>query len=173
MEDDMAIRKKISKEQYENVLKAIKKNKHKKIDRKLQIIKLRYEGLSNIDISKKLNCCQSTISKIVSTFLRESLEEFSKLNYRGNNRSLTEEEEDEILKEFNEKSEKGQIVTVKEIKAAFDKKIGKDTGRGYIYMLLKRKGYRKVMPRNKHPKKASKEVISTSKKLKFVHENSC
>ena len=41
----------------------------------------------------------------------------------------------------------------------------KDTGRGYIYMLLKRKGYRKVMPRSKHPKKAKEEAIEASKKL--------
>ena len=41
----------------------------------------------------------------------------------------------------------------------------KDTGRGYIYMLLKRHGWRKVMPRAKHPKKADEEVIQASKKL--------
>ncbi len=45
-------------------------------------------------------------------------------------------------------AEAGQIVTVKEIKAAFDKVRGKDTGRGYIYMLLKRHGWRKAMPRS-------------------------
>ena len=69
------------------------------------------------------------------------------------------------MKKFEDKAEKGQIVTVKDIKQAFDKKIGKDTGRGYIYMVLDRHNWRKVMPRSKHPKKASEEAIETSKKL--------
>jgi len=47
---------------------------------------------------------------------------------------LSVEEEDAILTEFEEKANKGQI------KTAFDKKMGKDTGRGYIYTVLKRKG---------------------------------
>ncbi len=34
-------------------------------------------------------------------------------------------------------------------------------------MVLKRKGWRKVMPRSKHPKKASPEAIEASKKLKL------
>ncbi len=51
------------------------------------------------------------------------------------------------------------------IKKAFDKKRGKDTGRGYVYMLLKRHKVRKVMPRTAHPKKATEEVIEASKKL--------
>ena len=77
---------------------------------------------------------------------------------------MSVEEEDAILSEFEEKANKGQIITVQQIKAAFDKKVGKDTGRGYIYMVLKRKGWRKVMPRSKHPKKADQEEIEKSKK---------
>ena len=69
----------------------------------------------------------------------------------GNHRSLSEAE--------------GHIVTAQDIKKVFDERIGKDTGRGYIYMLLKRHGWRKVMPRAKHPKKADEEVIQASKKL--------
>ncbi len=156
----------ITKEEYEKVLEKIKENKHKKIDKKLQVIKNRYEGVSNKEIAEKVDYNIRTIPKIVENFKKENIEEFTKLKYGGNHRSLSEQQEDEILEEFEEKANKGQIVTVKEIKQAFDEKIGKDTGRGYIYKVLKRKGYRKIMPRNKHPKKASEEVINTSKKLK-------
>jgi transposase len=78
---------------------------------------------------------------------------------------LSYAEEAAILKEFDEKVAEGRVVTVSEIKKAFDEKRGKDTGRGYIYMLLKRHEYRMVMPRSKHPKKASDEEIESSKKL--------
>ena len=79
---------------------------------------------------------------------------------------MSESEEREILKEFEEDAAKGTVVIAREIKRAFDGKLGRDTGRGYIYMLLKRHNWRKVMPRSKHPKKANKEAIEASKKLK-------
>ncbi len=161
---------KITTDEYNQVLKALKNNKHKKIEKKLQVIKLRYEGMKNSDICKKLEYSEPTVINLIKEFKSSNIEEFTKLKYGGNHRSLTEAEEDEILKRFEQKANKGHIVTVKEIKAAFDEKIGKDTGRGYIYMLLKRKGYRKVMPRSKHPQKASQEVIETSKKLNQQQE---
>ena len=61
-----------------------------------------------------------------------------------------------------------EVVTAQDIKRAFDEVRGKDTGRGYIYMLLERHGWRKVMPRSKHPKAANEEACEVSKKLKPV-----
>ncbi len=139
----MSVKTTITREEYEQVLKFLKVNRHKCIDRKLNIIKLRYEGLSNKEISEKLACDISTITRNIAAFKRKGIKEFSTLKYGGNHRSLTEEEEDKILQSFKKKMNKGEIVTVKEIKQAFDEKIGKDTGRGYIYMLLKRKGFQK------------------------------
>jgi hypothetical protein len=55
------------------------------------------------------------------------------------------------------------IVTVQEIKAIFDEKLGRDTGRGYIYMSLKRHKWHKVMPRPRHPKKADDKAVDASK----------
>lgn len=79
---------------------------------------------------------------------------------------MSEAEEQEILDRFEQKANAGQIVTVQEIKKAFDERIGKDTGRGYIYMVLARHNWRKVMPRSKHPKKADEETIAATKKLR-------
>ncbi len=81
---------------------------------------------------------------------------------------MSEAEEEEILAGFKAKAEAGQVVIAKDIKEAFDKKLDRDTGRGYIYMLLERHGWRKVLPRSKHPKKASKEAIEASKKLNVL-----
>ncbi len=95
----------------------------------------------------------------------EKMSRFQISNDKTHHRALTDAEEDAILAPFEKAAEAGQAVTVKEIKAAFDKVRGKDTGRGYIYMLLKRHGWRKVMPRSKHPKAANEEVCDASKKL--------
>lgn len=155
---------KITEEEYKAVKKAAKKNKHKKIDKKLQIIILRYEGMTCKEIGEKLGYSKQCVSRLCGEFKRYGLDEYIKLKYKGNHRSLSVEEEDAILAEFEEKANKGQVITVQQIKEAFDKKIGKDTGRGYIYMVLKRKGWRKVMPRSKHPKRASQEETEKSKK---------
>ena len=71
----------------------------------------------------------------------------------------------EILSRFDEESMNGEIVEIKDIKQAFEKEIGQETRTGYIYEVLKRHGWRKVMPRAKHPKKADDEAIEASKKL--------
>ena len=75
------------------------------------------------------------------------------------------EQETAILEVFFKEAEAGHELTVKEIKAEFDKACGKDTGNAYIYKLLKRHQWRKVMPRLKHPKSADEEVCNASKKL--------
>ena len=107
---------------------------------------------------------EMTVKRMVAEDRDKGLEEFIRNKYTGgNHRSLSEEEEKEILSRFEKLAEAGQVVTGQDIKKAFDERIGKDTGRGYIYMLLKRHGWRKVMPRAKHPKKADEEAIEASK----------
>lgn len=79
------------------------------------------------------------------------------------------EKEAELLEPFRVKAKEGQIVDISEIKASYEEAVGHRIGNAQIYRVLARHGWRKVMPRSKHPKKASEEVIETSKKLK--HES--
>ena len=79
---------------------------------------------------------------------------------------MSVEKEGEILAPFKERAEKGEIIEISEIKAAYQAEVDHPIGNSQIYFVLHRHGWRKVMPRSKHPKKASKEVIETSKKLK-------
>ena len=62
-------------------------------------------------------------------------------------------------------AEAGHIVEISKIKAAYVEKVGHSIGNGQIYCVLKRHGWRKVMPRSQHPQKASDEAIEASKKL--------
>lgn len=81
------------------------------------------------------------------------------------------EEESELLDRFQKKAEQGQVLDIREIADAYEKVVGHPVSRGQIYRVLHRHGWRKVMPRSKHPKKASDEVIATSKKLTSESEN--
>ena len=161
----------ITEEEYTAAKEAVRINKHKRVDKRLQVILMRYEGYKDIEISEKLGYSRKRISQLCAEFKAVGLETYAKLKYGGNNRALSIEEEREILKAFEEKATQGELVTVQSIKGAFDEKRGKDTGRGYIYMLLERHGWRKVMPRSKHPNKANDEAIEASKKLTLESKN--
>ena len=83
---------------------------------------------------------------------------------------MTPEEERALLEPFREKAKKGQIVEVSEIKASYEQAVGHTIGGSQIYYVLRRNGWRKIMPRSEHPKKADEEVIETSKKLTIKSE---
>ena len=55
---------------------------------------------------------------------------------------------------------------IKEIVAAYQKAVPHKIRDMQIYSVLHRHGWRKIMPRSRHPKKASEEAIEASKKLK-------
>lgn len=150
---------------YEMLMNAIMKNKLKRVDKRLQVIRLYLEGEAQSVIAKKLGFTRVWVCNLIKEYHQKGLEEYSRHKYGGNHRNMSEDAEREILSQFEDDSNSGKIVVAKTIKKAFDEKLGKDTGRGYIYMLLKRHKARKVAPRTAHPKKASDEVIETSKKL--------
>lgn len=156
----------ISTDEYEKLIETEKRCKDKRTSKKITILIMRFSGVSIAETAKRMNCSKRTVSRLVSEYRKQGLEEFVRCKYvGGNHRSLSEAEEKEILARYEKMAEEGHIVTAQDIKKAFDERIGKDTGRGYIYMLLKRHGWRKVMPRAKHPRKADEEAIEASKKL--------
>lgn len=56
------------------------------------------------------------------------------------------------------------MIEVCKIKAAYIEKVGHSIGNGQVYYMLKKRGWRKIMPRSQHPNKASEEAIEASKK---------
>ena len=146
----------ISAESYQEIVEAEKATKSKRLSKKLSILLIRFGGKTIAETAEQMNC---------SEYMKSGLKEFMRTKQQGNHRLLSLEKEKEILSRFDEESMNGEIVEIKDIKQAFDKEIGKETRTGYIYEVLKRHGWRKVMPRAKHPKKADDEAIEASKKL--------
>jgi transposase len=158
---------KIAVEEAVKIREARKANKDKRIDRRLQVLLLRAEGKRASEIAEVCQYNKKGISRIVSRYNKFGLEAMYNNNYKGNRRNLTFLQEEEMLKEFERSANAGQMITTGEMKAAYEKRIGHKSGGSTIYMLLKRHGWRKVMPRSKHPDKASEEAIEASKKLTF------
>lgn len=76
---------------------------------------------------------------------------------------MSEEEEKLFLEPFYQKAERGELTTAKEIKIAYEEQIGHKVNKTTIYDKLSRHGWRKILPRGRHPK-ADIEAQETFKK---------
>jgi len=70
---------------------------------------------------------------------------------------MTLEEEQNLLVAFFERAGKGELVTIKQIKQAYEKVMGHKVDETTIYRLLKRHRWRKVMPRPYNPQADKQE----------------
>lgn len=167
----MALKHTFSKEEISEIENARKINKNKRVEARLKALELRAKGLADEEIAKQTGFYPSTISRLVTKYKKNGIEAITGNHYRGNHRNMSIEEEAAILAPFREKAEKGQIVEIKEIKAAYQAKVDHPISDSQIYFVLHRHGWRKVMPRSKHPKKADDKTIEASKKLKLEQKN--
>lgn len=161
---------KVSKTQAEEIMKKRKTIKDKRVDKRLWAVQLRGEGMGNPEIAEKLDTSTKVVSRWVSAYSNGGIEALMGGKFGGNRRNMSFEKETQILAEFKARAKTGQLVEVSEIKQAYEEAVGHSIGGGQIYRVLKRHGWRKVMPRAKHPKRASDEVIEASKKLTFDSE---
>jgi transposase len=144
-----------------------RKNKDKRIEKRLHGLELRGRGLTNEQVGEEIGVHAQTVTKWMSEYKKNGLIEFAKKHHVGNHRNLSFAAEAELLAPFIECAKAGQMVEVSEILAAYEARIGRSTEKdhGRIYRVLERHGWRKIMPRSKHPKKAKEEDIEASKKL--------
>ena len=164
----MAKKYEITKEQKEEIEAARKRNRNKRTEAKLKVLVLRAEGKTAKEIHQITGYHPAYVSTLVSKYIHGGLEAITGNHYKGNRRNIREEEEAELLRPFEEKAEKGQIVETSKIKEEYEKRVGHKIGSGQIYRVLKRQGWRKVMPRSRHPKKAGEEEIESSKELTIL-----
>lgn len=157
----------IDEKKKQELIAARNANKNKNVDKRLRALILRAEGKRNAQIAEMTEYNASYVSQLVSIYCNEGLAAIVENHYTGNHRNLSFDEEEELLQPFKEAAMAGKIVEVGEIKLEYEKAIGRslDSSHGQIYYVLERHGWRKVMPRSKHPNKASEEEIESSKKL--------
>lgn len=157
----------ISAEKAAEIEEARKTITDKKVDRRLHAVQLRGEGMTNQEIAEKLDTSDKMVSQWVSAYMNNGgIKALLPKKRIGMHRNMSIGEEKEFLSTYTKQAEAGQIVDLNEIKKAYIEKVGHSIGGSQIYRMLERHGWRKVMPRSKHPQKASDEVIEASKKLK-------
>ena len=163
----MPKRKTITDLQIAELKKARGETRNKNVDKRLKALLMYATGSKRSEIAKTTEFAEGYISELVTKYCNLGIDAIIGNHYKGNHRNLSFEEEVELLEEFRAEAESGQIVETKRIKESYEAKTGKslDNNKGQIYNVLKRHNWRRVMPRSKHPKKASDEVIEASKNL--------
>lgn len=157
---------KINAEEAEVIQEKRREIKDKKVDKRLYAVQLRGEGQKNSEIAEKLDTSPKVVSRWVAAYRNGGIEALLPGKFGGNHRNATIEEELDFMEQFRTAAENGQIISVSEIAEAYDKRFGKShASYSTVYYLLHKLGWRKVMPRSKHPNKASDEAIEASKKL--------
>ena len=154
-----------TKEDRAIIAAARKANKDKRAEKRLYALELRASGKSGAEVAARTGFKAVYISQLTAKYVAGGIEAISGNHYGGNRRNISVEEEAKLLEAFHEKAEAGQIIEISEIKESYEDAVGHTIGSSQIYRVLQRHGWRKVMPRSRHPKKASEEVIETSKKL--------
>lgn len=162
----MPFRHTITQEQLEELKKARKQNKDKHVEYRLKALILHAEKTPREVIASKTDYEISYISSLVTKYLKNGLSAIVENNYTSHRRNLSLEEESNFMLPFIEDACQGKVVSVREIKKAYEEYTGKslEKSHGQIYKVLSRQGWRIVMPRSKHPNKASEEEIEASKK---------
>ena len=166
----MGSKYRFSNEEIDAIKEARRANKDKRADARLKALELRAEGMKAKEVSQATGFHAAYVTTLVAIYREKGLEYISGNHYGGNRRNMSFEEEASILAPFKERAEKGELVETSEIKMAYQKAVGHSIGTSQIYYVLHRHGWRKVMPRSRHPQKADEEVIETSKKLKLNSE---
>ena len=161
----MASRYKFTEEQIKEIEQARRDNKDKRAEARLKALELRAKGWDAEKVSKATGFHASSVTRLVAKYRDHGIEAIAGNHYGGNRRNMSIEEEAAILVPFKERAEKSELVEISEIANAYQAAVDHSVCKAQIYRVLHRHGWRKVMPRSKHPKKASEEEIAASKKL--------
>ena len=168
----MKITYKTSIEEAKKIRERMKTAKDKNVYRRMEAIALLGEGKTPMEVAEITKYNEKYVRTLGCEFHKKGLEAFTIAGRKGrNHRLMNSEESEKFLKQFNEKAEKGQIITIEEIAGVLDKETGKQhKSLSTVYYFMHSHGWRKIMPRSKHPQKASDEVVEASKKLTLESE---
>lgn len=110
-------------------------------------------GSSAAEIAQLLGWSTATVYAIHSRWAKEGDALFD-LRRRGGRRheNLSIEQEAALLTPFVQRAEAGGMLTVSDIQQAYEARVGRPVAPSTIYRLLGRHGWRKVVPRPRHPK---------------------
>lgn len=111
------------------------------------------------EIAQCVGVSKSLVGKIISEYRKNGIQAVEVKSGGGRYHSyISREEEKNFLDVWYQKAECGELVTAKEIQVAYEEYIGRNVHKTTIYDMLRRHGWRKIVPRRKHPKAEEQEA---------------
>src|SRR5271157_5770440 len=121
---------------------------------RIQMILLRESGMTQPAIAEAMGVSLSTVNRAHTAYDHGGLKALKPKPIGGRQReNMTLAEEKALLNRFAKAAGAGEMLNIHDIKAAYEKAIGHETGNSTVYNLLGRHGWRKLMPRPFHPKR--------------------
>lgn len=110
-------------------------------------------GSTAAEIAQLLGWSTTTVHVMHSRWAKEG-EAIFEVRTRGgrHHQYLTPQQESELLAPFVQRTQAGGMLTVTEVQQAYRERSGREVARSTIYRLLERHGWRKIVPRPRHPK---------------------
>ena len=142
-----------------DILEEFSKDHAHHVYKRILVLKMKaVDGMRSEEVAKVCGLCHTSVNKIVNRYKLEGMQAIIGKRHHGGHRYMTLEEEKAFLARFQAEGEAGKIIEVTDIHLAFQEAVGHSVTRDAIYYLLKKHKWRKVMPRGRHPKKASAEA---------------
>lgn len=158
-------REKYTEEERAEIVCENERNHASHVYKRLLALKLKaIEGMRSEDAARISGLSQAGVNQIVRRYKEQGMEAIIGRRHNHGKRYMTYEQEVAFLAQFREAGEAGRVIEVTDIYQAYQKAVGHPVTRNAIYYLLKKHGWRKIMPRGQHPKKASDEAIQAYKK---------
>lgn len=105
------------------------------------------------DIARHAGVSKGFVRRVIQEYNRQGEAGVSKPGKGGRrNCYLSWSQEQQLIESFKERARKGHIATAKEIKNAYEQKVGQQVHKTTIYRLLERHQWHKIVPRPSHPK---------------------
>ena len=111
------------------------------------------QDLSTEAIAQAVGLSVSHVRRVWSAYLRGGLAD-GQGRAKGGRRhqNLTPAQEGAVLGPWQEQAQRGRLVTARQIKADYEKRLGRTVPDSTVCRLLARHQWRRVVPRPKHPK---------------------
>ncbi len=119
------------------------------------------------EIAKECGVSKATVHALISTYNRHGTRAVETVGKGGrHNELLSWQQERELLTPFFARAIEGQIATAGEIQRAYEQRVGHPVHQSTVYRLLERHGWRKLLPRPRHPQADPEEQERFKKTLR-------
>ena len=136
---------KLTKEQYAEIIQKESRLRDGSVKRRLRVLAMRYEGHSAEETARVLGMNKSSVYAIFHRYEAQGLDEFVRNKYAKTRRLLTEAQEQTLVATLESMEKEGKYITTQDIIDELKAETGEAVARSYVYAMLKRNGWRKLM----------------------------